>query len=277
MQGTELFSSLVGSVTLLLWGVRMVRSGVTRTLAGALRRLLAAFTSNRVYAFGSGLAVTVLVQSSTATALLLGSFCGRGMIALPAALAVMLGANVGTALAAQLFSFDVLWLWWVAVGAGVILFMSSSAERPRGVARSLIGLGLMLLALDLMSLTTEPLKNSTTFRTIVSVVAAEPIPALLGAAVLTWLAHSSLSIVLFVKLLAATGIVPTHAGFALVLGANLGGAIAPFFDLSGSPPAARRVPLGNLLMRGAAVLVFMPFLSPLARWFEGFGIDPGRT
>ena len=277
MQGTELFTSLIGSVTLLLWGVRMVRTGVTRTLGGTLRRLLAAFTSNRVYAFLSGLGVTVLVQSSTATALLLGSFCGRGMIGLSAALAVMLGANVGTALAAQIFSFDVLWLWSVMVASGVILFMASSAERPRGVARSLIGLGLMLLALDLMTQTIDPLKASPAFRTVVGAIASEPMPALVAAAMLTWFAHSSLSIVLFVKLLAATGIVPTHAGFALVLGANLGGAIAPFLDLAGSPPAARRVPLGNLLMRGAAVLVFMPFLSPLAHQFEAAGIDPGRT
>ena len=276
MQGTELFTSLIGSVTLLLWGVRMVRTGVTRTLGGALRRLLAAFTSNRAYSFVSGLLVTVLVQSSTATALLLGSFCGRGMIALSAALAVMLGANVGTALAAQIFSFDVLWLWSAVVALGVILFMSSSGERPRGVARSLIGLGLMLLALDLMTSTIEPLKASPTFRTVVGAIASEPLPALLAAALLTWLAHSSLSIVLFVKLLAATGVVPTQAGFALVLGANLGGAIAPFIDLSGSPPAARRVPLGNLMMRGAAVILILPFLSPLARWTETLGINSGR-
>ncbi|MBV9977583.1 MAG: Na/Pi cotransporter family protein [Hyphomicrobiales bacterium] len=276
MQGTELFTSLVGSVTLLLWGVRMVRTGVTRTLGGALRRLLAAFTSNRFYAFASGLVVTVLVQSSTATALLLGSFCGRGMIGLAAALAVMLGANVGTALAAQIFSFDVLWLWSAVVAIGVILFMSSSAERPRGLARSLIGLGLMLLALDLMTSTIDPLKGSPTFRTVIGAISEEPIPALLAASILTWLAHSSLSIVLFVKLLASTGAVPTEAGFALVLGANLGGAIAPFLDLSGSPPAARRVPLGNLLMRGAAVILILPALSPLAHWSDTLGIDPGR-
>ena len=131
------------------------------------------------------------------------------------------------------------------------------------MARSLIGLGLMLLALDLMTSTIEPLKARPTFRTVVGALATNPSPLSSPRRVLTWLAHSSLSIVLFVKLLAATGVVPTQAGFALVLGANLGGAIAPFLDLSGSPPAARRVPLGNLLMRGAAVIVFMPFLSPL--------------
>jgi len=277
MQGTEVFTGLVGSVTLLLWGVRMVRTGVTRTLGSALRRLLAAFTGNRVYAFLSGLVVTILVQSSTATALLLGSFCGRGMLALSAALAVMLGANVGTALAAQIFSFDVLWLWSVLLAAGVILFMSTSSERPRGVARSLIGLGLMLLALDLMTMTTEPLKASSSFRTVMGALSDEPVLALLAATVLTTFAHSSLTVVLLVKLFASTGAVPTQGGLALVLGANLGGAVAPFLDLSGSPPAARRVPLGNLLMRGATVLVLMPFLSPLARWFEGFGIEPGRT
>ena len=172
MQGTELFASLVGSVTLLLWGVRMVRTGMTRTFGAALRRLLAAFTSNRFYAFASGLGVTVLVQSSTATALLLASFCGRGLIGLSMALAVMLGANVGTALAAQIFSFDV-------NGCGPrwsrSACSSSCRSKPtrRAASRAVfIGLGLMLLALDLIDLASGAAEEIRAFRIVLG--AASP-------------------------------------------------------------------------------------------------------
>ena len=121
MSGTELFASFIGSVALLLWGVRMVRTGMMRAFGASLRRIIATRTRTRMSAFLAGIGVTGILQSSTATALLLASFAGRGLIALPLALAVMLGADVGSSIAAQVFSFDVKWLWTIMVGAGVLL------------------------------------------------------------------------------------------------------------------------------------------------------------
>ena len=146
--GTELFATFLGSVALLLWGVRMVRTGMTRAFGATLRRIIATRTRTRWSAFLAGIGVTGILQSSTATALLLASFAARGLIALPLALAVMLGADVGSAIAAQVFSFDIKWLWTLLVAAGVFIFMASDADKPRGIARIALGLGFMLLALS---------------------------------------------------------------------------------------------------------------------------------
>jgi phosphate:Na+ symporter len=266
---------LVGSVALLLWGVRMVRTGVSRAFGAELRRLVALSSRNRGTAFASGLAATTLLQSSTATALIIGSFAGRGIIELPAALAVMLGADVGSTLAAQLLAFNIKWLWAVLVAVGFGLF--TSRESGRGAGRAIIGLGLLLLALQELSGAAAVLRGAPTVRVVLEAVGGEPIMALGIAALLTWAAHSSLAIVLFVMSLAGSGVVPVPVALTLVLGANIGGAFAPWVALAGSPPAARRVPLGNLLMRGGVGLAALPLVGLFAEQMSAFVQDPGRS
>ena len=151
MHGVETVLNVLGSVALLLWGVRMVRTGLTRAFGAALRRAIAACSRNRIGAFLGGIGVTGLLQSSTATSLLLSSFAGRGLIPLSIAFAMMLGADVGSTIAAQVFSFDLSWLWPLLIGVGVIAFLSSEADKPRHVGRIAIGLGLMLLSLKLLA------------------------------------------------------------------------------------------------------------------------------
>lgn len=260
MTTSHFIPTLLGSVALLLWGVRMVRTGMTRAFGASLRRWLATCSSNRATAFGAGLGVTSLLQSSTATALLIASFSARRLIVLPAALAMMLGADVGTAAVAQVFSLDIKWLWSVAVLAGVAAFMASDQERTRACGRILIGLGLMMLALNLIAGAAGPLAQSEGFGALMAVLQDQPLALFLLAAVATWIAHSGLSVVLFVTSLAAGGLLPLPASLSLVLGANLGGAIAPYAALAHAEPGARRVPLGNVLMRGSAALLMLPAL-----------------
>jgi phosphate:Na+ symporter len=276
MSGTELFATLLGSVALLLWGVRMVRTGMTRAFGAALRRALSTYARTRIGAFFAGVGVTGILQSSTATTLLLASFAARGLIALPLALAVILGADVGSAVVAQVFSLDVKWLWTVLVAVGVLVFMSSEADRARGVARIFIGLGFMLLALVHISLAAAPLKDSALFRSLLAGLAGEPVLGFLIAIAVSWLVHSSLSIVLLVMSLAAAQALPVPLALALVLGANVGGALAPFLTLSGSPPAGRRVPLGNLMMRTAVALPALFLVAPIASALAIIEPDPGR-
>lgn len=276
MQGLSLLLNLVGAVALLLWGVRMVRTGMTRAFGATLRRAIAACARNRFAAFGGGLFVTGLLQSSTATALLLSSFAGRGLVALPVALAVMLGADVGSTLAAQVFSFDVSWASPVLIAAGVFLFLGAAAERLRHVARIAIGLGLILLALRLVAAAAAPLKGSDAFMTMVGALAGEPVLALLLAALATWLAHSSLSIVLLVMSFAAAHLVPVEIALAMVLGCNVGGALAPLLALGGAPAPARRVPLGNLAMRGLAAAAALPLIPAVVPFLALAGPEPAR-
>jgi len=276
MSGTELFASFIGSVALLLWGVRMVRTGMTRAFGSTLRRAIATYARTRIRAFLAGVGVTGILQSSTATTLLLASFAGRGLIALPLALAVVLGADVGSAVVAQVFSLDVKWLWSVLVALGVLVFMSTDADRARGVARIFIGLGLMLLALIHIGYAAAPLRDSALFRSLLTGLAGEPILGFIAAVAVSWLVHSSLSIVLLVMSLAAAQALPVPLALALVLGANVGGSLAPFLTLSGSPPAARRVPLGNLVMRAAVALPALFLVTPIAAWLAMIEPDPGR-
>jgi phosphate:Na+ symporter len=276
MSGTELFATFLGSVALLLWGVRMVRTGMTRAFGAALRRAISIYARTRIGAFLAGIGVTGILQSSTATTMLLASFAGRGLIALPLALAVILGADVGSAIVAQVFSFDVKWLWSVLVAIGVLVFMSTEADRARGVARIFIGLGLMLLALVHIGSAAAPLRDSPLFRSLLTGLAGEPVLGFVAAVAISWLVHSSLSIVLLVMSLAAAQALPVPLALALVLGANVGGSLAPFVTLSASPPASRRVPLGNLVMRTAVALPALFFVAPIASWLTLIESDPGR-
>ncbi|SCY21611.1 Na/Pi cotransporter family protein [Microvirga guangxiensis] len=275
MDATRTLIQMIGSVALLLWGVRMVRTGVTQALGTQLRRMVAVSSSNRFSAFITGMFATTLLQSSTAMALIIGSFAGRGLIGLSAALAVMLGADVGSTLAAQLLAFDIKWLWAVLVAGGYVLY--SSRESALGAARAIIGLGFLLLALQELSIAATALREAPTMRIVLGAVGGEPLIALGIAALLTWAAHSSLAIVLFVMSLAGGGVIPVPVALILVLGANIGGAFAPWVALSGSPPAARRVPLGNLLMRGVIGLAAIPFVSFIADEMALFVQDPARN
>jgi phosphate:Na+ symporter len=264
MQATQLLLQLIGSVALLVWGVRLVRTGVIRAWGAELRRFMAVSSRSMASAFLSGLAVTALLQSSTATAVILGSFAGRGLIALAPALAMMLGADVGSTFVAQLLAFDVKWFWSVLLACGVALFMSRESEVTRGIARAVIGLGFMLLALQELSQTAAILKDSWTLRIVLGGFGSDRFIALIVGALLTWAAHSSVAIVLLIVSLASAGVVTLPLAIALVLGANVGGAFAPWIMLSGSPPAARRVPLGNLILRGTLALAALPFAALFA-------------
>ena len=278
MEGSALLLTLLGGVALLLWSVRMVRTGMTRAFGASLRALIGRACANRIKAFATGVGVTGLLQSATATALLLASFASRKLVTLPLALAIMLGADVGTALAAQIYAIDIKWIWAGLLFAGVVLFHASDKDEVRGGGRVLIGFGLMLLGLTVIAQVAAELRDSPTLKLVLSSLGTEKVPvlAVLVAAAMTWLAHSSLAMVLFVMSLAGGGVIDTRLAVALVLGANLGGAIVPFVALSGSAVAARRVVLGNLLIRAACVVVAIPFTAMLANAMASVSVDSAR-
>jgi phosphate:Na+ symporter len=245
----------------------MVGSGVQRGFGPVLRQWLGRNLDNRLHAFFTGLGVTVLLQSSTATGLLATSFAATGVIALAPALAVMLGANVGTALLTQLLSFNVALVGPPLVLAGVLVFRWANNSRAKNLGRIGIGLGLMLMALAGLVHTLGPLENAPLLRPVLSALAGDPVLALVIAALLTWACHSSIAIVLLVGSFAATHVVDPVGALALVLGANVGGALPALLDAS--TPAAKRLPLGNLLVRLAGAVIALPFLPEIAQLLGG--------
>jgi phosphate:Na+ symporter len=275
MSGTLLLVELAGHVGLLLWGTHMVGTGVQRGFGNVLSRWLGRNLGSRFRAFFTGLGITALLQSSTATGLLATSFTATGVMALAPALAVMLGANVGTALLTQVLSFNMALVGPPLVLIGVLVFRWAAGGRAKNIGRIGIGLGLMLMALAGLLHTLGAIENTPLLRPIVGALAREPLLAVLAAAALTWACHSSIAIVLLVASFAATHVVDATGALALVLGANLGGTLPPLIDAS--TPAARRLPLGNLLVRAVGVVLALPFLPAITQALEQAEPAPGRV
>ena len=257
IEGTHFLVGLLGAAALLIWGLRMVRTGILRAYGGSLRRRLGRSMSNRLAAFAAGLGITLLLQSSTATVLMAGSFASRGLVDTAAALAIMLGADVGTPLVAQLFSSLLGFLSPLLVLAGVVAFHASKASRPRDLGR-------VLLALHMISATAEPIRQSPMMTELLGALAGEPLLAALLAALLTVLSTSSLAVVLMVIAFAAGGLVGLPLALALILGANLGSAVTPLIATLTASSEERRVPLGNFIFRLSGVVVVLPLLAVVA-------------
>ena len=268
---------LAGFAALLLWGVHMVETGVQRTFGPRLRAFLAKATRHRPTAFGAGVAVTIALQSSTATALMLTAFAGGGLVELAPALAVMLGANVGTTLVVQALSFDVIALAPLLVLAGVFLFRRAE-DAPHDFGRVLIGLGLVLTALHQFLTLLEPIVADPRAHALLAQIGAYTPAAVVLAALLTWAAHSSVVTVLLAMSLVAKGVVPAETGVALVLGANLGSALNPLLEGAGRrDPAARRLPLGNLVTRLLGLAVVGAAFSEITAFVPRLGPTPARA
>lgn len=248
--------NFLASVALLVWGTHIVRTGILRVYGADLRRVLAKSVANRFSAFIAGLGVTSLVQSSSATALITTSFVSQGMITLASSLAIMLGADVGTALMAQLFSLDLSWLWPLLIIFGVILFLSRRNTKVGQLGRVALGLGLIILALQLVMIATRPITEAHGVRVIFATLSGDSMLDMLIGAAFAVLSFSSLAVVLLAATLAASNVVAVPVALCLVLGANLGSGLLALVVNSRTPGAGRRMVFGNLLFKLAGCVVF---------------------
>lgn len=267
---------LLGGVALLLWGMRMVETGISHAFGSGLRKLVGGSMRHPVMALFVGLGVTGLLQSSTATAMITASFARQGLVQTAPALAVMLGADVGTSLVVQVLYYDLSWLSPLLFLIGVVGYKTGRSTVRQNVSRAIIGLGMILLALSQIVSVTEPLRGASPFHDLLRLLSIEPIVLLLMVAVLTWLAHSSMAMVLLCASLTSGGLLSLEAGLAMVLGANLGGGLPQITATLGSAPEVRRIPFGNFLFKITGVAVTLPLLTPLTEYVASMGDVPGR-
>jgi len=268
--GTELLIKIAGSATLLLWGARMARTGMVRSFGADIRNFLVKSTANRFIAALIGLGAAAMLQSSTAVALLTTSFASAGLLGASAGLAIMLGADLGSALIAQVLSLNIKSLWPLFMFAGYILHSIFEFRSLKGkqFGRILMGLGLIFLSLSVLASAGEVLRQSVIISEIFASMSNEPLIAILVAAVLTWIAHSSLAVLLLISVLATGGVLDQgFLPFYLVLGINAGAALPAFTLTMSEPPAARQIALGNLIFRLVGVVLaaylgsrWMPYL-----------------
>lgn len=257
MSGSVILLHLAGAVALLLYATRMVRTGVERAYGDVLRQKLRSTMRNPLMAVIVGTALAVALQSSTAVTLLVGSFAGSGIVSGMAGQLAVRGAEIGSALVVKLLSFDLSLLVPICLAAGTAIFLATVRREWRQFGRILVGIGLLLLSLQLIGQASEPLRESKLLPVIINYFSGDPVTAYLLAALVTWLFHSSIAGVLLIVQLAGRGLIPPELGIVLVLGVNLGSSIIAPLLTRNAPPEVRVVPIGNLLMRGLGSLVML--------------------
>lgn len=265
--------NLLAAIALLVWGTQTVRTGILSVFGESLRHVLAVSLGSKPRALLAGLGVTSLVQSATATCMIVASFLDRKLVTTSAALTVMLGADVGSSLMAVVFSLDLSWLSPLLIFVGVVLYVSRQKTTAGRLGRVAIGLGLITLALQLIIQNTRPMIEAPAIRGLLVALPNEVLFDIVVGAFLTVMAYSSLAIVLLTATLAVSGLVPETVALGLVVGANLGSGVLAVLTTAKAPIEARRLPWGNLLFKMAGAIVAIPFLPHvhdlLLEWVGG--------
>ncbi len=266
--------NLLSAVTLLIWGTHIVRTGILRVYSSNLRHVISQNMARRPLAFVAGILVTAMVQSSNATAMLVTSFVGQGLMALTPALATMLGADVGTALMARVLTFDLSWLSPLLIFLGVIFFLSRKQTRAGQLGRVGIGLGLIVLALQLIVEAAAPITQAQGVKVIFASLTGDILLDALIGALFAMISYSSLAAVLLTATLAGAGVISLPVAIGLVIGANIGSGVLAFLGTSMQNAAGRQVALGSLLYKLIGLLLVIPVLDPLVHWMDSLDFSP---
>ncbi len=257
MTGTIVIINLAGAVAMLLWAARMVRTGVERAYGDSLKAKLKLATGNRVAAAVAGMLLAVALQSATAVALIVSGFASSGYVSASIGIATLLGADFGSAFVVRLLRHDLSLLIPLLLLAGTVAFRATEARAWRQAGRIMFGLGLLLLSLRLIGEASEPLKESALLPIIIRYLSGDWVTAFVVAGIIAWLFHSSVATILLFASLCDRGLIPDVLIVPLVLGANFGAAVIAAVLTRGEAPAARIIPMGNVLIRGAGMLVLL--------------------
>ncbi|NND17137.1 MAG: Na/Pi cotransporter family protein [Silicimonas sp.] len=251
---------IFAAVMLLLFAVRLVRTGIERQFGGHFARYLSGQTSG-VMAALAGVVLAIMLQSSAAVALLLSGFAATGVLGFPTGFAALLGADLGSAIVIQFLSFDLSWLEPILLVVGGWLFLKSERQTLRLIGRIILGLALILVALHLLREAVEPLSDSDVLPALAGYIAADNLTGFLIGALLAFLLHSSVATILMVVAIVVAGVMPFAPALAIVMGANLGSALVALWLTRDMPLDARRVPVANAILRGALALAALYIIT----------------
>ena len=247
---------LAGAIILILFAIRMVRTAVERAFGTTFRRLVTG-SNARLRATFAGMALAAIMQSSLAVAILITGFVNAGTLSFQLGLPAMLGADLGSALVIQFLSVKIGWLAPLLLVSGGLMFLKSKSSMPKQIGRGLLGVALVLIALESMRATVMPIRDSTFLLQISALMSRDFITAFLVGTFLTFIMHSSLAVVLMIVTLVALDALPLMVGISLMLGANLGSSLLPLWITRAMPPLARQVPMMNFLIRGTASVIMV--------------------
>ncbi|GAB5434923.1 MAG: hypothetical protein FalmKO_00480 [Falsiruegeria mediterranea] len=272
----QIVIQIAGAAALLIWAVRLVRTGVERGFAAPMRSWLRHSAKNRLLAAGTGMGAAVLLQSATAVAVLVSNFVSKGGLATATGLAILLGADVGSAVVTQLLMVRQPLLIPLLLVIGVTVFLRGEGSNTRQIGRILIGLALIFVSLDMIRGATEPMISHPGTQAIMAYLGSDLLTAFVIGAVFAWGVHSSVAAVLLFVTLAGQSILPTPAAAAMILGANLGGGFIAFVLTYSAPIASRRMIMANLILRGGGAALVLLLIVAMPELLTGLGTTPAR-
>ena len=272
----QILIHIAGAAALLIWAVRLVRTGVERGFSAPMRIWLRHSAKNRLLAAGTGMGAAVLLQSSTAVAVLVSNFVTKGGLATATGLAILLGADVGSAVVTQLLVVRQPILIPLLLVIGVTVFLRGEGGNTRQVGRIMIGLALIFVSLDMIRGATEPMISNPATQAIMAYLGRDLLTAFVIGAVFAWGVHSSVAAVLLFVTLAGQSILPPAAAATMIMGANLGGGLIAFLLTYTAPLAVRRMVMANLLLRGGGAVLVVLLIAAMPDLLDQLGATPAR-
>ena len=273
LMNQKLIFGLLGGLGLFLFGMKIMSEGLQKIAGSRMRKILAALTNNRIVGTLVGIAVTAMIQSSSATTVMVVGFVNAGLMSLVQSIGIILGANIGTTVTAQLIAFKITKYALPAIGIGAGFKLFSKNQKWSYIGEVLLGFGLLFFGLAVMKSAFDPLKASEEFRQIFIMVGDNHLLGVLIGAVLTIIVQSSSATIGITIALASTGIINFEASVALILGENIGTTITANLAAIGTNLAARRTALAHFLFNTIGVCYMLVFF----KFFTGFisSITPG--
>ncbi len=276
MQILAFLLQLISAIILLLYSTRMVRTGVERAAGPSIRDLFQSSRRSVILNVLAGIFGAVLLQSATAVTLLVSSFAATGAMGVTGSLAVVLGADLGTALVVQFLSLNLTWLIPVLISVGGLLFLKFDSRLYKQIGRILIGIGFILLSLKMLGEASGPMRESRYFPIIVQYLSEDLITSFIGGALITFVFHSSVAAILLFAVFSAQDILPLSAALPLVLGANVGGSLVAVSLTRNMHVRARRITIANLIFRTTGALILLAALAFSLLPYEILGSNPAR-
>jgi phosphate:Na+ symporter len=256
------FISLFGGVLLLLYGIKLLNDGLQNATGSKIRSLLRSLTSNRLTAVGAGAFITGLIQSSSATSVMLVGFVSAGLMSFRQTLAVILGADIGATLTVQLIAFHIYDYSLLLVGIGLSFVLFTKKMLTKSLGQGILGFGFVFLSLKIMTDAMTPLQGNELFRQVFVALTDTPFIGIVLSAGVTALIHSSAATLGIALALAKSGLIPIQAAIYIILGANIGTCATALIASLRSPAEARRVAWAHVFFKVLGVILFLPFLTP---------------
>ena len=271
--------SMAGGLGLFLFGIRTMGDGLENAAGAKLKRMLEVLTGNRFLAVLVGFVVTAIIQSSTATTVMVVGFVNAGMMSLAQAVGVIMGANIGTTVTSLLIALNLSSVAAAAVLVGVILMLASKKTVVKNLGAIFTGFGLLFLGIDMMSDSMAPLRDSAGFMNFIVTVSESPLRPLFGiilGIVMTAVLQSSSASVGVLQTLAMQGLVPLKFSVFVLFGQNIGTCLTALFSTVGAKKNSKRAAVIHLLFNliGTGIFILIALLTPYVEWIEKLSPDP---